>query len=196
MSWDVLLTILAVAVALGADAFSLCMGISMVGGARTNARRWFVAVVTVLHIAMPLLGLKLGTWAGSFLGRFASYVGAAVLIYIAWHMSKDVLPWRRKQWKFSEARQVLEPSKGVKLDSPGAVMILALSVSMDALTVGFSLGTMNVPIILSAVVMGITAGTMTALGFASGRLASRAVGDRAQIAGAIILVVLAVKMLF
>lgn len=195
MNWETILTILGVAVALGADAFSLCLGISMIGGARASVRRWFVAVVTALHIVMPLLGLKLGSWAGDFLGQFASYVGAAVLIYIAWHMSKDVLPFK-KRVSFKEARQALQPQKGIKIDSPGALMVLALSVSMDALTVGFSLGTMRVPILLSAVVMGITAGLMTALGFASGRVASKAVGDRAQLAGAIILVILAVKMLF
>lgn len=195
MSWDTLLTILAVAIALGADAFSLCLGISMIGGARANARRWFVAVVTVLHIAMPLLGLKIGSWVGGYLGNFASYIGAAVLLYIAWHMSKDVLPFRTRM-SFKEARKSMENHSGIKLDSPAAISILALSVSMDALTVGFSLGTMHVPIIMSAVIMGITAGTMTALGFASGRLASKAVGERAQLAGAIILVLLAIKMLF
>lgn len=195
MSWETILTIMAVAIALGADAFSLCLGISMIGGARASARRWFVLVVTILHIAMPLLGLKLGSWAGNFLGNFASYAGAAVLIYIAWQMGKGVLPFRKKV-TFAEARKLMEPREGIKIDSPGALLVLALSVSMDALTVGFSLGTMKVPIILSAVIMGITAGLMTALGFASGRLASRAVGDRAQLAGAIILVILALKMLF
>lgn len=195
MTWETILTILAVAVALGADAFSLCLGISMAGGAKANARRWFVAVVTVLHIAMPLLGLKLGSWAGDYLGNFASYVGAAILIYIAYHMGKDVFPWQRSM-KFSEARAAMEPRKGIKIDSLGTLMVLALSVSMDALTVGFTLGTMKVPILLSALVMGITAGLMTALGFASGRLASRAIGDRAQMAGAVILVLLAIKMLF
>jgi putative Mn2+ efflux pump MntP len=188
-----IVTALGVAVALGADAFSLCLGLSMSAGVTRSYRISFIALVTFLHIAMPLLGLKLGTFAGRFLGSFAAWVGAAILVYIGLHMVKDLLP-RTRTVSFAEARRGMEKQNAMTINSPATLLLLGLSVSMDALTVGFSLGTMGTPILLTAVFIGIIAGSMTAMGFSAGRVVSQAAGDKAKWAGAVILVALAIKM--
>ena len=72
--------------------------------------------------------------------------------------------------------------------------MLAVSVSIDALTVGFGLGTLRVPILLTVVIMGATAAVMTIAGFIGGRIFSRLVGSYAQIIGGMILLGLAVRL--
>ena len=72
--------------------------------------------------------------------------------------------------------------------------MLAVSVSIDALTVGFGLGTLRVPIFFTVVLMGATAAVMTMAGFMGGKVFSRLVGSYAQIFGGIILLALAVKL--
>jgi putative Mn2+ efflux pump MntP len=69
-----------------------------------------------------------------------------------------------------------------------------MSVSVDALTVGFSLGTFQMPIVFTVIVMGMVAGIMTFLGFKSGAVVGRMVGSYAQAVGGIILLALAFKL--
>ena len=72
---------------------------------------------------------------------------------------------------------------------------MGTSVSIDALTVGFSLGTFKMPVFITVMIMGIIAAIMSLLGFLGGRMFSRLVGSYAQMAGGIVLAVLAVKLL-
>jgi putative Mn2+ efflux pump MntP len=67
---------------------------------------------------------------------------------------------------------------------------------MDALTVGFSLGTFKMPILISVIIMGSVSALMTATGFFAGKMVSRLVGSYAQMTGGIILCLLAAKLAF
>ncbi|MCL6558000.1 MAG: manganese efflux pump MntP family protein, partial [Firmicutes bacterium] len=80
---------------------------------------------------------------------------------------------------------------------PGAVGLLSLgaSVSMDALTVGFTLGIYHFEPLLTAAVVGFVAGLMTALGLGLGRLIRAWVGRRAQLVGGLILFGVGINLL-
>ncbi|MFZ5634712.1 MAG: manganese efflux pump MntP family protein [Bacillota bacterium] len=175
-------TILLLAVALGTDAFSMCLGIGMTGVRRVQI---LVISVTVLffHILMPLTGWYMGQLAGNLVGRAAAMAGSLILIYLGARMLWDVY-----------RRDPEEPR--VALANTWGLIVLAASVSMDALSVGFTLGTHGVNLLLVAVTFGIVAGLMTFGGLVLGRLVGCWAGGRAQLVGGIILVAIGVKLFF
>lgn len=190
-------TIILVAIVLGADAFSLSMGMGIKGVSRRYEIR-FSLLVGLFHVFMPLLGLSLGLAAGKILGVWAGRIGAIILVYIALEMIlKSYRELKPRVVTFAETRESLSNQNSrISADRWVSLLILTVSVSIDALTVGFSLGTLQAPILFTVVIMGIVAGTMTMLGFKGGRRLSRAVGSYAQAVGGLILLALAVKMAF
>ncbi len=177
-----LATILLLAVALGTDAFSMCLGLGMTGVKRGQV---LLISITVLffHIMMPLAGWYAGGLAGNLAGRAAGIAGALLLIYLGLRMLWDVYR--------------CDPEKPrVALVNTWGLLVMAASVSMDALSVGFTLGTRKVNLVLVAVTFGVVAGLMTFAGLWLGRMIGRWVGEKAQLAGGIILVGIGVKLLF
>lgn len=191
-----LLTVLLVAIVLGADAFSLSMGMGLRGVSRRYEIR-FSSMVALFHVFMPLLGLSIGMAAGKYLGIWAGRIGAVVLAYIGIEMLMKA--WREikpHSIPFKEARESIDRSRIDASDSWVSLMLLTVSVSIDALTVGFSLGTIKAPILTTVLIMGAVAGTMTMLGFKGGKIFSRMVGSYSQGIGGLVLLALAIKMAF
>lgn len=184
--WSVLL----VSVALGIDAFSVAISIGMAG----VRRREFIlvaAVVTLFHIFMPLAGLTLGSYLGRLAGPLASIIGALVLVSIGlstiWSNIREM-----KESSVPSGR-----SKGVvNIANPVSLVLMAASVSLDALTVGFGLGTLRVDLLLTVLTMGAVAGIMTACGLYFGKRLNISFGEKAEILGGIILVLIGIKFLF
>ncbi|ACV64848.1 protein of unknown function DUF204 [Desulfofarcimen acetoxidans DSM 771] len=175
------ITLVLLAMALGTDAFSMCIGIGMAG-----VRRRQTAVITmtifIFHIFMPLIGWYIGGVLGNLLGRVAVVAGAALLVYLGGRMILAV--WR--EGADNSARSMI--------DSLWGVVLLSAGVSMDALSVGFTLGTRNVNLLQAAGVIGLVAGLMTFTGLVLGRFIGSWIGSRAQMAGGAVLVGIGVKL--
>lgn len=191
-----LFTVLLVAIVLGADAFSLSMGMGLRGVSRRYEIR-FSSMVALFHVFMPLLGLSIGMAAGKYLGVWAGRIGAVVLAYIGIEMLiKAYREIRPHSIPFNEAREYMSKSRINLGDGWVSLMLLTTSVSIDALTVGFSLGTIKAPILTTVLITGAVAGIMTMLGFKGGKIFSRLVGSYSQGIGGLVLLVLAVLMAF
>ncbi|HOB11530.1 MAG TPA: manganese efflux pump [Syntrophomonadaceae bacterium] len=189
------ITIILVAIVLGLDAFSLSLGMGLKGVTRSFETK-FVSTVGILHVIMPLIGLGLGAAVGRFLGVWAARVGALVLAYIALDLLlKGYRQLRPRAYKFSEAQRLLslQTSKRNFSSDWWSIIVLGVSVSIDALTVGFGLGTLRVPVFFTVILMGATAAIMTVAGFAGGRVFGRLAGSYAQLVGGVILMALAIK---
>jgi putative Mn2+ efflux pump MntP len=178
-----LITLTILAVALGTDAFSLCVGIGLAG---INRRQIILVSMTVLiyHIAMPLIGWLVGEFTGSLLGRVAAIAGSLLLVYLGIKMVWDV--WQHR----------LERTPDRVNFSVGGLLLLGASVSMDALSVGFTLGTQQVNILLAAGLIGVVAGIMTFTGLVFGRFLGSWIGEKAQLLGGLVLVGIGAKMIF
>lgn len=188
------ITIILIALVLGADAFSLAMGMGLRGTNKKYAVK-FSIFVGVLHIFMPLIGLKLGMLAGKVLGIWAARIGALVLAYIGLDMLYKAYREARPQiYKFKEANKFLRDKEKTIQNGWISLSILSISVSIDALTVGFSLGTLKAPVISTVIIIGITAGSMTLLGFIGGKIFNSLIGTYSQIIGGLVLCILALKM--
>ena len=170
------------AVALGMDAFSMSVGL---GVTRCSRRDVLVVsgLVSVFHVFLPLGGWLLGIITGNAVGRYATLFGASVLIFIG---LMGLLP--------GKANDSL-PKVGLTMGVPG-LAVLAGSVSLDALSVGFSLGTLGGSLWFTVLLFGVTAGLMTAGGFLVGRNVGYRLGDNAELAGSLILILIGIKMLF
>lgn len=182
--------------ALGLDAFSMAVGLGVTG---IRLKHIFIisGVICLFHILMPFGGWVLGVIAGNAVGRFAGIFGASVLIFIGFASLIEVI----------EASRVPAGVRG-DLDNLGyyqqrsrkgmgllGLVILAGSVSLDALSVGFGLGTLGVSLWLTLILFGAAAGVMTGGGFFLGRRLGLWLGNKADIAGAVILILIGVKML-
>lgn len=192
--YEQLLTIIIVALILGMDAFSLAIGMGLRGVSRRFELR-FSSTVAVLHVLMPLLGLVLGLVVGKFLGVWATRLGALVLAYLGVDLFiKGYRGIKPQTYKLSEGKKILGLESSNNYESWAAILLLGISVSIDALTAGFSLGTLKMPVFITVAFTGLVAGSMTLLGFMGGRVFSRLMGVYAQIMGGVILFALAIKL--
>lgn len=176
-------TLLVLAVALGTDAFSLCVGIGLTG-VRRRQILLISATVFIFHVVMPLTGWVLGEIAGGLIGRAAAVIGSLLLVCLGVRMVWVTL------------RDVREAEPHVICFNTWGLLLLGASVSIDALSVGFTLGARQVDLVLTAVIIGAAAGVMTAGGLIFGRFLGSWVGERAQLVGGLVLVGIGVKLFF
>jgi len=188
--------VVAVATALGADAFSLALAIGLAGIRKSMMVRLSL-VVAIFHVFMPLGGMLLGQALGTILGNFASLIGALVLIVLGGRMLYKVYRPTIESFRFGEAREAFfhkKLSKNSSLNGYG-IYILAASVSLDALSVGFSLGTIRADIFMTVMIMGLIAGLMTGMGLILGRIMGTRLGDKAELLGGLALFLIGIKLL-
>ncbi len=183
-----------VAVALGTDAFSLAAGLAL-GGLKGRRAVLFTGTVSLFHIIMPLTGLYLGLILGRLLGQVAVVIGALVLAGIGGLMLWEALENRRERGGLAGRMLRVVPGRGGVIGGLMAVLLMAGSVSLDALSVGFGLGAISVNIPLTVLTMGFIAAIMTGLGLLAGWRLGSYLGNRAEIAGGLVLVAIGLKML-
>lgn len=185
------LTVLIVSFALGIDAFSVALSIGM-SGVR-NKQLWsFAAVVTVFHVLMPLLGLSLGDYLGRLAGPMAATIGALILVTIGLSTIFKSL----RELGYVKSAQNEAKKNLVDIKSLVSLVLVAASVSLDALTVGFGLGALKVDLFLTVLTMGLVAGLMSLAGLFSGRRLNHTFGEKAQVIGGLILVIIGLKLVF
>jgi putative Mn2+ efflux pump MntP len=177
-----MLKLLAFVLPLGLDSFAVAAAI---GAHRpSRARRWQMSgLFVVFEAGMPLVGLALGAPLAHAIGSAAEYVAAAVLIAVGvWMLAAD------------EDRE--EEATGRLLTASGwAAITLGLSISLDELAIGFTLGLTGLPVTIVIIAIGVQALIATQLGLALGARISEAWRERAEQAAAILLIVLGVALI-
>ena len=155
----VLVEIFLIAVSLALDAFavSVSSGISIPGfGGRQAVKMglWFGG----FQFAMPLIGWLLGTSVSQYIEAVDHWVAFALLAIIGGRMVWGAL--RHGAGEEEEAPPDLSARR---------LCLLAIATSIDALAVGVSMAFMNVPVLLSAVVIGVVAFGLSVVGGLAGR---------------------------
>lgn len=173
-------SVLLLAIALGMDAFSMSIGIG-IQGVNLSQISQLSLFIGSLHVVLPLLGIYLGQIFGTIAGNIASALGAIILIILG---SKMI---------YEEFRGDQE---NIQLSSGWQFIVLPISVSLDSLSIGFSLGTFGVQkLFIVTGVFGLVASIMTAGGIFLGRKLGHAI-EKTSILGGAILIILGLKMLF
>ncbi|SET07594.1 manganese efflux pump MntP family protein [Anaerobranca gottschalkii] len=174
-----LVQVILMGLALGTDAFSLSIGIGM-----TKICLYKITQISCLigffHVVMPLIGVLLGELLGTALGEYGKYVGSFLIVIIGINM-------------IYETRKGKKDVFNIKLTG-WSLIILAFSVSIDALTVGFGLGTVGFPLYLVVGIFGLLGGIMTAIGLTFGWFIGEWFGERSEFFGGLVLILLGIKM--
>lgn len=192
------LELVVLSIALGTDLFSVAIPIGM-NRVRMRVILRAAFVFAVFHIVMILSGYYIGHWLGTmveYLGSYhintssavvenwASILGAVVLAGLGLYMIKESLT----EDDPSEVKN--HPLKGFTL------IMLAISVSIDALAAGFSLGMMDVDMFKLCVILGIVIFIIATVGLGLGRRMGRFIGSRSEIVGGTVLILLGGHVLY
>ena len=136
------------------------------------------AWVALFHMVMPLIGCTIGRMAGNILGIVAVWVGGGILIALGAQMVWQA--WQHKQ------------TVAFDLRAQGAVLLFALSVSVDSLSAGITLGVNQAQIGWAVGVMGVFGGGLSWLGLVLGGRIGRMTGEYGQGIGGILVMALGV----
>lgn len=166
---------------LGLDTFAVSAALGVRGLPRRERLRVSL-VMSSFEMVMPVLGLVLGRALGSLVGDAADYLAVAVLavvgVWMLVHEDED------------------EGEKVAGLASGSAVLLLALgiSISLDELAMGFSIGLLRLSIWLAVVLIGAQAFLVAQLGLRLGARLNETVRERAEQLAGLALVGLAVLL--
>ena len=174
---------LGLAFALGCDAFAVGLAVgTKEPDSRSCFRLWFH--FGLFQFLMPIIGWEIGATILKYIASIEHWVAFTLMFIIASKMLYDSLN--------SEENDEMEknPTKGWSLIS------LAVATSMDALGVGFGMGIAKMQLFIPAIIIGITASIMTYVGLLLGKKMSEKFGKRVESMGAMILYIIAFKLLY
>lgn len=159
--------LVALVLPLGLDTFAVAAGLGMVG--ISAPRRLRISLLfTAFEAGMPLIGLALGAPLGRAIGGTADYVAVGVLLAFGLytlHASDD-----DEQEKLGQ----LAETRGL------GALVLALSISLDELAVGFTLGLLRLPVALVILLIALQAFVVAQAGLRLGSHLSERLREGAQ----------------
>jgi putative Mn2+ efflux pump MntP len=151
-----MLRLLAFVLPLGLDSFAVAAAIGAATATGFRVRMRISLVFLVFEGGMPLIGLALGSVLARGIGQVANYLAAAAVIGIGgWTLLA--------RGKGPEERAVrVISSRGV------ALVALGISISLDELAIGFSIGLTHLPLVAVIVAIALQAFLAAQLGLAIG----------------------------
>lgn len=177
------LTLLAVGLSLDAFSVAICKGLGM---ARLNWRTAFEIALAfgLFQAGMPLIGWALGTQFLWLIEPIDHWIAFVLLGFIGGSMIHEALTDNEEIERGSVDRVPL-----------GELAMLAVATSIDALTSGIALASLNIDIVAAVSLIGVITFSLSFAGVAVGHR----FGDRhrriATIAGGVILILIGTKVL-
>jgi len=164
----VLLKLAALVLPLGLDTFAVAAALGMAGIAPRERLRVSL-LFSAFESGMPLIGFVLGAAVGSLLGTLADFVAIAVLIALGIYIL----------WPKSEADETARA--GLLARTRGwAALGLGISISLDELAIGFTIGLLGLPVLLVLILIGLQAFLATRVGLRLGAGMGAAVRENAE----------------
>jgi putative Mn2+ efflux pump MntP len=155
------LKLIGLVVPLGLDTFAVAAALGM-AGLNPRDRTRVSLIFTAFEAGMPLVGFLAGNLAGQAVGNAADYLAIAILIGLGLFML-------RPQADDEERRLgLLARTRGL------AALGLGVSISIDELAIGFTIGLLKFPVLVILVLIGIQTFVLTQVGI---RLGQR-IGER------------------
>lgn len=190
-----LIAILLLGVGLSLDTFAVSLSLGMACDCTTRRQKVrFLVVIGVFHFVMIMAGWLLGAKVSQLISVYDHWIAFGLLAFVGGNMIKEGLTSGKK-----EERQ---PCGLLSLRN---TLMLGVALSVDALITGFSLGLVKVSlleasplsnILLAALIIGLCAFSISAVGIFIGKKSSSRLGSKAEIFGGIILIAIGLKVLF
>ena len=177
-----LFEIILIGLGLGMDSFAvaICKGLAM------KKMNWNKAIVIgiyfgVFQAIMPIIGYFLGVNFQNVIVEFDHWIAFVLLGSIGLNMLKDA---------YSKENDSFDDCVEVK-----TMIVLAIATSIDALAVGITFAFLQVNIVVSVVVIGVIAFSLSVIGVVLGNLFGNKYEKRAEIFGGVILIFMGCKIL-
>ena len=174
--------ILLISIGLAMDAFavSICKGLQL------TKMDWDKATIVGLYFGsfqalMPTIGYFLGTTFENLVTKIDHWIVFILLIFIGTNMIKESL---------SKSEKNINNKVNFK-----TMILLAFATSIDALAVGITFAFLNVNLILSITLIGITTFILSIIGVKIGNKFGSKYKQKAEITGGIILILIGLKIL-
>ncbi len=132
---------------------------------------------------MPVLGWLAGRTVVDLIADYDHWVAFTLLVIVGGRMLWGALSSEQSQHKEADITRGL------------VLLTLSIATSIDALAIGLSFAFLDVNIALASPTIGAVAFLVTIAGFKLGKKASKLMGKRAEIVGAIILLAIAFRIL-
>ena len=151
-----LLILLIIGFSLSIDAFTAS---TVLGLTNTNNKKNFYIslIVGIFHFIMPIFGVIISNIVTKSISINSNFVLGVVLIFISLQMFIEYIKPSNKILKLNKIN----------------ILLFALSVSLDSLTVGFALNAITERFILASLVFSICSFSLTFLGFTLGKYFSK-----------------------
>jgi len=166
------LKLLAFVLPLGLDSFAVAAAVGAMQVTTVWQRLRISLVFVVFEGGMPLIGLGLGTALARGIGQVAGYLaGAAVIAIGAWMLLAEDKDEQDKAGRLAASRGL-------------ALIALGVSISLDELAIGFTIGLAHLPVTAVIVAIALQAFIAAQLGLAIGaRIGERSRERAEQVAG-------------
>src|SRR5512146_2932301 len=175
--------LLAFVLPLGIDSFAVAAAIGAAQAATTAWQRLRISLLfVVFEGGMPLAGLGLGAALAHGIGQVADYAAAAVLAIGAWML-------------FAEEEAEEEKAAHMAASRGLALVGLGISISLDELAIGFSIGLSRLPAIAVIVAIARQAFIAAQLGLALGAKIAERWRERAERLAGIALILLGIYLI-
>ncbi|WP_367881367.1 manganese efflux pump MntP family protein [uncultured Parolsenella sp.] len=188
-----LLEIILLGAALSADAFAVTISNTFVYASESKRRLVLMPVMFGLFQGlMPLLGYFVGGLAAEVIERYAGIITLVILGIVGGNMIRE------------GAEALLHPGEDeaehagpvAKRLTMVTILAQAFATAIDAFAVGVSLRAQAVNIVVAASIIALTTFVLCLAALAMGRKLGEVLGDRAQVAGGIVLVLIGLKAFF
>jgi putative Mn2+ efflux pump MntP len=177
-----LLKLLAFVLPLGIDSFAVAAAIGAAQATTAWQRLRISLLFVVFEGGMPLIGLGLGVALAHSIGQIAGYVAAAAVIGIG-------------GWMLFAGDEGEEDKAARITTSRGLALVgLGISISLDELAIGFSIGLSSLPAIAVIVAIALQAFIAAQLGLAAGAKIAERWRERAEQLAGIALILLGVYL--
>jgi len=180
-------SILLIALALAVDAFAVAVTTGIILP-KVNFRHTFRLA---WHFGLFQGGMAVLGWAGGITFRaliesFDHWLAFFILALVGGRMIHQALN------NDGESKALTDPTRGFSL------ILLSVATSIDALAVGLSFAFIQVSIWMPALIIGVVASLLTAVGLHLGRMIRYAdrLGTAAEIGGGLVLIVIGITILF
>ena len=178
-----MLRLLAFVLPLGLDSFAVAAALGVAGVAGLGQRLKVSLIFVVFEAGMPLIGLAAGGGIARAIGSVADYLAAVAVIGLGAFMLA-----RRDDDDEEKKAGRIAGTHGL------AMVALGVSISLDELAIGFSLGLVRLPAVPVIVAIAIQTLLVSQLGLALGRRVSERFRERAGQLAAVALIALGVYL--
>lgn len=193
-----LLEILMLGVALATDAFSVTISNTFVFDDHRVSRLMRMPLFFGLfQFGMPLAGYFVGGIAAELIEKYAGMVSLVILGFIGSNMlysGYKALKEDASEEDEEEAQQGAQQSATTL--SYGKLLFQAVATAIDAFAVGVSFRAHSVDILVASAIFGIITAILCTIALFIGKKLGSLLGDRAEMVGGIVLILIGLKAFF